>query len=485
MKHFIQAAGIVALLFGLVLVPSGLSVTVPAGGVDDPAVPVSRDVDKNGVPLPGSMVAQPPGVGTTALRSPTVDASRAAATLGRNPDVITLIEQLDEALVLKYLEALVDFGPRVTGTNACTQAGQYIYDEFEKMGLDVQFHNWSSWGYSGKNVEATIHAEGGLSDEIYIVCAHYDSVTGSPGADDNGSGTALVLALAHVLSHCTFDNNIRFVTFSGEEQGLLGSFEYANAARNAGDNIIAVLNADMVGNAPAPSDEKKMKIYDDAASGWITTFTDNVATQYNAQLDLDVIPSGQSWGSDHYSFQYYNFDAVFYHEWEFSNVYHSPQDTIQNMNPFYNMKCARLTLATLAELAGPFEFMPLYPDDYSLDAAAVDTIVFSLDAGTANGSRGYLLCMGMSGTVPGTPLPGGFATLPLNRDSLSNYCYANVNNSIFVDFAGTLDASGQATAQLSTPGPLPAIYAGKDFWFAFACDGPWDYVSNPAFVKSR
>ena len=484
MKKLITVTGVVALLFCLGFVTSGYSGDAPVGGADDPVVPVSRDVDAGGVPLPGSMVRLPPGTGTATARAPAVDASRLTAKIGRNLDVVTLIDQLDEELVLHYLEDLVDFGPRVTESNACQQAGQYIYDEFEKMGLDVRFHHWSLWGMSDRNVEATIHADG-PSDEIYIVCAHYDAVSGSPGADDNGSGSALVLALAHVLSQCTFENTVRFVTFSGEEQGLLGSFEYAEDARNAGENIVAVLNADMVGNAPAPNDEKKMRIYDDSASSWITIFTDNVATQYMSQIDLDVIPSGQSWGSDHYAFQYYNFDAVFYHEWEFSSVYHSPQDTIANMNPYYNMKCAKLSLATLAELAGPFEMGPLYPDDYSLDAAAADTIAFSLDAGSGYGSRSYLLCMGMSGTVPGTPLPGGFVTLPLNRDILANYCYGHVNNANFVDFSGTLDANGQATAQFNTLGPLPPGYAGEDFWFAFACDGPWDYVSNPVFVKSR
>ncbi len=481
MKRITLVTGIFAMLLGLILTPD---ITAWAVGSDDPAATVTRKVDANGVPLPGAMVAQPPGTQTTLQRTPAVDASPRTASLSWNPAVAALIDQLDEDLVLEYLEDLVDFGPRVTGTNACSQAGQYIYDEFEKMGLDVRFHNWSSWGYNDRNVEATIHASG-TSDEIYIVCAHYDSVPGSPGADDNGSGSALVLALAHVLSHCTFDNTIRFVTFSGEEQGLLGSFEYANDARNAGDNIVAVLNADMVGNAPTSNDEKKMKIYDDNSSTWITNFTDNVATTYMAQLDLDVIPSGQSWGSDHYAFQYYNFDAVFYHEYEFSNVYHSPQDTIQNMNPYYNMKCARLTLATLAELAGNFEFMPLHAHDYTIDAMAADSIGLALDAGDSNGSRGYLLCMGMSGTSPGMPLPGGLATLPLNQDSLTMFCYRNVNNSIFVNYSGTLDAYGTASAQLVTPGPLPAVYVGKDIWFAFACDNPWDFVSNPVLVKTR
>ena len=139
----------------------------------------------------------------------------------RDPNIEALIDQLDEALVTGYLEGIVAFPSRVTESNACWDASQYIYDEFVDIGLDVRFHNWSYYGMTDRNVEATLHAAGG-SDEIYIVCAHHDCVSNCPGADDNGSGTAAVLSLARLFSNCSFDGTIRFVTFSGEEQGLVG-----------------------------------------------------------------------------------------------------------------------------------------------------------------------------------------------------------------------------------------------------------------------
>ena len=114
------------------------------------------------------------------------------------------------------------------------------------MDLEVRYHNWTNGGFSGSNIEATIKGLDSESDEIYLICGHYDSVSRSPGADDDGSGTVGVMAAAKVMSTYTFNHTIRFVTFSGEEQGLLGSKVYAEESYEKGENIVA-LNLDMIG----------------------------------------------------------------------------------------------------------------------------------------------------------------------------------------------------------------------------------------------
>ena len=107
-----------------------------------------------------------------------------------NDDIINMIEQVDEYLYLDYLENIVAFGPRVTGTTECDEAGTYIYNQLESMGLDVRFHEWDYEGFSDKNVEATLHGTDSIKDEIYIISCHYDTLPDSPGADDAGSGVA-------------------------------------------------------------------------------------------------------------------------------------------------------------------------------------------------------------------------------------------------------------------------------------------------------
>jgi len=271
--------------------------------------------------------------------------------LSDDETIIEILEDLDEALVLGYLEDLVAFGPRRTGTPACQAAGEYIYNEFVSYGLDARYDDWSYGGNSGNNIEGTLPGIDENSDEIYIICAHYDSVTGSPGADDDGSGTAAVLAAAYLMSQYTFNHTIRFVAFDGEEQGLLGSYKYAEEASNNGDNIVAALNGDMIGYATNPTEASMIKIYENSVSSWITDFTEDVNQNYEEYFELTVIPSGSSSGSDHASFWDFNYHAIFYHEYKFNDYYHSSQDIIENMDLDYDTRCTRLITATLGELA--------------------------------------------------------------------------------------------------------------------------------------
>ncbi|MFO7677885.1 MAG: M28 family peptidase [Thermoplasmatota archaeon] len=281
--------------------------------------------------------------------------------LSKNNAIVDIIQQVDYSLIYDYLYDIVAFGPRVTGSTTSTLASEYIYDTFDSMGLDVNYHYWSYWGHNDRNVEATLHGSDPDSDEIFIVCGHHDSVSGSPGADDNGSGTVATLAAAYILSQYSFNHTIRFVTFSGEEQGLLGSHEYAKDASNNGDNIVGVLNVDMIGYAISQSDGDGIKIYSNSASQWLLSYTQNINQVYSEYFDFTIYPQGAAYNSDHASFWQYGYNAIFYHEYKFNPYYHSPQDTIENMNVTYNAKCTKLIVATLASLAQLSE-SPSSPD---------------------------------------------------------------------------------------------------------------------------
>jgi len=307
--------------------------------------------DPPSIPFPGEIIENPPMFQHFAIPQRESYHHKIISTKFQNDLITDIILQLNQSLYLKYLEDIVEFGPRRTGTPACEQAGKYIYNEFKAMGIEARYHNWSYGGESGSNIEGTLKGINETSDEIYIICAHYDSVTGSPGADDDGSGTAAVLIAADLLSRNSVNHTVRFVAFSGEEQGLLGSYEYAKEASQNGDNIIGVLNGDMIGFAISSYDGSNIKIYENTASHWLTVFTEDISELYDEYIGLDIIPSGSSSGSDHYSFWQHGYDAIFYHEYNFNDYYHSPQDTIENMNISYATKCSRLMIATLAELA--------------------------------------------------------------------------------------------------------------------------------------
>jgi hypothetical protein len=265
--------------------------------------------------------------------------------------IVEILENIDEDLILGYLEDITAFGPRRTGTTACQQAGEYIYEEFVSYGLEARYDDWSYGGNSGNNIEGTLPGIDEESDEIYIICAHYDSVSGSPGADDDGSGTAAVLAAAYVMSQFQFNHTIRFVAFDGEEQGLLGSHEYAKEASQNGDNIVGALNGDMIGYAANPTQASYIKIYSNSVSEWIRDITDEVSQDYYDYCELEIVPMGPAYNSDHASFWTYGFHAIMYHEYEFNPYYHSPQDIIENMDVDYSTRVTKLEIATLGTIA--------------------------------------------------------------------------------------------------------------------------------------
>jgi hypothetical protein len=276
-----------------------------------------------------------------------------------NYNISNLIEQIDKNLIISVIENITAFGPRVTGSESCDNTGRWIFQEFKNMGLEVRYHNWStSSTLYGSNIEATLPGADPNSEEIYIVCGHYDSVYGSPGADDNGAGTAAVLASAQVMSNYSFNHTIRFITFSGEEQGLHGSYHYAKESYENDEQIMAVLNADMMGYAQNKESEGKVIVFDNAPSSWITDLSVNVSSKYGDLINLEIIHGGYSGRSDHASFHVHEYNAIFYFEYEMNPHYHSSKDTLENMNPGYASNVSRLILATLSELS---DFVPQLP----------------------------------------------------------------------------------------------------------------------------
>jgi hypothetical protein len=265
--------------------------------------------------------------------------------------VIGMLEQVDESIFLSYEQNLTANGPRSTGNAACIAAAEYMYNRFQSMGLAVRYHHWNYGGYNSDNVEATLNGTDETSDDIYIICAHYDTVSAGPGADDDTSGTAAVLIAAQIMSQYQFNHTIKFVCFSGEEQGLLGSEVYASQAAAQGWDIIGVLNCDMISYAISSNDGQNLVVYENTVSQWLYTYTVAINTEYSDYIHLTLHDGGYTWGSDHNSFWDYGYDALFYFEYTETPYYHTSQDTIAHINATYAVKNIRLVLATLAELA--------------------------------------------------------------------------------------------------------------------------------------
>lgn len=277
-----------------------------------------------------------------------------------NSKLADIIQQIDKPLIQGYLEDLVSFGPRMTGTYGCQKAGEYIVEQFESFGLVTSKQYWTSFGnrynprfFSGFNAIGILPSTKPESNLEIIFNAHYDSVKVSPGADDDGSGVAAILAAADVLSQYQFDHNIRFVCYSGEEQGLLGSQAYGDIIYDTiTDKAIIDFNADGIGYATSET-MNSFRLWGTEDASWLMDQIELLNEEYDIDFELQkrLLPEDTRGGSDYHSFVRYGIDAIAFFEGAWNPHWHSEDDTIEQMDLDYLTKTTKLITASVAWLA--------------------------------------------------------------------------------------------------------------------------------------
>jgi Zn-dependent M28 family amino/carboxypeptidase len=131
-------------------------------------------------------------------------------------------------------------------------AADYIERTFAELGYRPEDEPFESRGETVRNIVAERRGNATPS-EIVLVGAHYDSVLGSPGANDNGSGVAALLELARLLAAHELARTVRFVAFVNEEPPFsysaeMGSLVHARAAKARGNDIRAMLSLETIGH---------------------------------------------------------------------------------------------------------------------------------------------------------------------------------------------------------------------------------------------
>jgi PKD repeat protein len=242
-----------------------------------------------------------------------------------------------------------------------TLSTQYAHEFLQALGLETSYHNWNG---TRRNVIAQKKGSS-KAGEIVLITAHLDDMPASgaaPGADDNASGSVAVLLAAKVMKDYAFERTLRFVLFTGEEQGLLGSAKYAADAAAAGDSIVAVLNLDMIawdksggpvlrlhtrtsGNPGYPADKQ-------IADQFIAVVNDyGLGGLLEPLLDPDGISA-----SDHYSFWVEGIPGILAIEDDlndFNAYYHTANDKLDKLNLGYFTNFVKAALGTTAHLAAP------------------------------------------------------------------------------------------------------------------------------------
>jgi hypothetical protein len=206
------------------------------------------------------------------------------------------------------------------------------------------------------NVVATIPGTT-RPEEIYIICGHYDSISQipesyAPGADDNGTGTVAVIEAARVLGDYAFEATLKFICFSREEQGLIGSAEYVEEAHARGDLIMGALNFDMIGYVDISPEN--VEILYDGVSSWLANQYEAAATLYVPDLLVNKNYSPGASGSDHASFWDYGYPAFCGIEDSPLNNpnYHRTSDRVQTVDFDFYTDVVKGAVAALAKLAG-------------------------------------------------------------------------------------------------------------------------------------
>ena len=159
---------------------------------------------------------------------------------------------LAEELRAHVLELSVAIGPRnVWHRDSLDAASEFIEETMQSASCRVIRHHCESGSHSVDNIEATLTGHQ-HPEQIVLIGAHYDSVEGSPGADDNASGVAALLALLRILSARSPARTIRLVAFVNEEppffqSARMGSLQYAKQCRRDQQDIVAMISFDGLG----------------------------------------------------------------------------------------------------------------------------------------------------------------------------------------------------------------------------------------------
>ncbi len=398
------------------------------------------------------------------------------------------IQKLVDAISAKNLEAdirkLVSFGTRHTlsetdnPTRGIGASRNWVRDEFLKYSkagggrMTVEMDTFTVKPDGRRinkpvlmaNVLATLPGTDPNDTRVILVSGHIDSrvtdvmnaTADAPGANDDGSGTALVMELARVLAGEKFPCTLKFVAVQGEEQGLYGSGHLAARAKKENWNLIAMLNNDIVGNShgfdPVINDDKHLRVFsegvpanetpeqarvrrqlsneNDGISRQLARYTQRTAKLYGKghEVVLEYRPDRFLRGGDHTPFNQQGFAAVRFTEMneDYTKQHQDLRtekgraygDVIEGVDFAYLRRNAGVNLATMASLA----LAPAAPDKVEVLTANLTNRTELRWQAPATGAKpaSYVVLVRETSAPQWQqrfPMSGTTADLPISKDN--------------------------------------------------------------------
>ena len=261
--------------------------------------------------------------------------------------IAEMIAQMNTTEIYNTVYDLQNFITRRYWTSGNVDAAAYIYNRLSNIaGLTVEYQS----NYYN-NIIATLSGVNDTSNAVYIVGAHYDSISSdpnyAPGATDNGVGVAIVLEFARIMSQHSFKHTLNFAFWNDEEDGALGSAEYIKYIVSNGIDVLLYMNFDP--GCYDPDDRMVLDIVSNQQSNWVS----NMMTEYNTLYDINFVLTYNTYTfvSDHTPFWDNGYTAVTTHS-ESHGPVHSPQDTVDKVSTVYAQKNGQLGMSVIATLAG-------------------------------------------------------------------------------------------------------------------------------------
>ena len=256
-----------------------------------------------------------------------------------------------------------NFGVKKIPSTALNNTANWIVGKYQSYGYTDIVRD--TFMYSGNQLYNLVVTKTGtiFPNEYLIICSHYDSFNNSlqhsPGANDNGSGVTAMLEIARLLSGVSTAFSIRFITFSAEEAGLVGSAHYvADEVNSANMNIRLVFNIDEVGgqngiNNTIINCERDQS--NPSSNNLISSdFTDtlSIITELYSTLSTAIT---SAYGSDYMSFQSNNEIITGFYENPESSYYHKTTDIVSNMNLPYFYQVTKSSVAAALYFSKAFQ----------------------------------------------------------------------------------------------------------------------------------
>jgi|Deesub1362B_J571_1020462.scaffolds.fasta_scaffold00261_27 hypothetical protein len=310
-----------------------------------------------------------------------------------NPIIDSFVQKVNVDSIYSFLYRMEAFQTRYSYADSCRSAEIWAYNKFLSWGYDVEFFPYEVAGDTWRNVIAT--KWGADSNDIFCIIAHLDCTSNNPyvlapGADDNGSGSAMVLEAARVLKNFNTSHTLRFILFTGEEQGLVGSSFYAGYADSINMPLRALINFDMVSYTDDSNID--LEISTNQPFSWLVDFQKAMADTYTTLITHIYYNAGP--GSDHWPFLMRGFPASFSIEYAGSHwypYYHTTGDTVGNLNPLLLQETAKMGVASMTG----FGIYPVPPKGIRiLDPGTGDSLVIKWLPNPEPDITGYVIYMG-------------------------------------------------------------------------------------------